>query len=609
MRQTAIGVALVDAATGRFLQVNSKFCEILRMTEAQLLATTFMQITDPENLQANLEKLTTLMDGEIQSHSTEKSNIRNDGTIVWIRLTISAFSLPEKTVRHYLALAEDITRQKNEEDKFRQNEARLAEAQRIARIGSWEWYIETNDARWSDETFRIFGMERGNLDRHRESFLHFIVPDDRDRVDRALSDAIKFAREYDLDYRIELTDGTKKVIHAQAEVIRDTAGNPVLMRGTVQDITDREKAEYALRESEKKYRMLFETANDAIFIHNPSAAIIDVNKLACERYGFSREELLAMTIQNIDTADEAVHIADHIATIQQNGHASFETVHIAKDGRPIPTDVRSSAITWNNQPAIMSICRDITERKRLDEAIRKSRDELELRVMERTAELNESREQLRSLAAHLQSVREEERINIARDIHDELGQMLLGLKMNLSWLRDKYLDHKTIFEKVGSMLHILTVTIQSVRRICTELRPSLLDDMGLVAAMEWQANEFQKRTGIKCTVIEEPWDFELDKEKGIVFYRIFQEALTNVLKHARATEVTARLTLDNDNVTLEIIDNGKGITNKKLSKSQSFGLVGMRERAYPWGGSLEITGGKNKGTKIRVSMPLTKKRD
>ncbi len=211
--------------------------------------------------------------------------------------------------------------------------------------------------------------------------------------------------------------------------------------------------------------------------------------------------------------------------------------------------------------------------------------------------------QVRNLAAHLQSVREEERTRIAREIHDELGQALTAQKMDLSWFRDKYGDHKPIFDKAVAMLDTLNATIRSVRRICTELRPSILDDFGLVEAIKWQADQFQKRTRIECTLDPVPEDIEIDKDRSTALFRIFQEALTNVLKHAEATKVKARLTKEKDNIILEVIDNGKGITDKQLSKPQSFGLIGMRERVYPWGGKVEVIGDSNKGTKIKVSMP------
>ena len=219
--------------------------------------------------------------------------------------------------------------------------------------------------------------------------------------------------------------------------------------------------------------------------------------------------------------------------------------------------------------------------------------------------LRASNEELRNLAAHLQSIREDERTNIAREIHDELGQTLTALKIDLSWFRDKYGDHSQILDKIQSMLDILNVTIQTVKRICTELRPSLLDDFGIVAAMEWQSNEFQKRTGIKCTVSAEPEDIELDKDRSTALFRIFQEALTNILKHAQATNVITNLKQSHESVILEVIDNGKGIKEGQLSKPQSFGLIGMRERVHPWGGVVAITGDEGRSTMVKVSMPLT----
>jgi len=223
-------------------------------------------------------------------------------------------------------------------------------------------------------------------------------------------------------------------------------------------------------------------------------------------------------------------------------------------------------------------------------------------------QLRISSENLHKLAAHLQSIREEERMNIARDLHDELGQALTAMKMDLSWIQNKYKDHKLIFDRTDSMLVKLDATILSIKRICTELRPSILDDFGLMAAMEWQAKEFQERSGIVCTVIVDPLDIELDKERSIVLYRIFQEALTNVLKHAQATNVTVRLIQDDDNVMLEIMDNGKGITDEQLSKPKSFGLIGMHERVHPWGGKVEIVGTEGGGTIVRTTMPLLAQR-
>jgi PAS domain S-box-containing protein len=231
---------------------------------------------------------------------------------------------------------------------------------------------------------------------------------------------------------------------------------------------------------------------------------------------------------------------------------------------------------------------DITERKIQEEKLRNSR------------------EQLRNLSAHLHTVREQERKSIAREIHDELGQTLTALKMDVSWLRNKYRDYATIAEKTTSMLGLIDSTIRTVKRISADLRPVVLDDLGLVAAIEWQAEEFQKRTGIRCTVRFHPNDIRLDRALSIAVFRIYQEALTNVMRHAEATRVNASLEDRNGKITLRVEDNGKGITVEEISKPQSFGLMGMRERVLFFGGNVDIDGTSDKGTSITITIPHDK---
>jgi PAS domain S-box-containing protein len=239
---------------------------------------------------------------------------------------------------------------------------------------------------------------------------------------------------------------------------------------------------------------------------------------------------------------------------------------------------------------MLGIVRDITDRKKVED------------------DLKESYEQLRNLSEHLQSIREEERTNIAREIHDELGQALTALKMDISMISNKlYPDHKPLVEKTGLMLKRIDETIQTVKKICTELRPTVLDHFGLSAAIEWQAEDFQKTTGINCKVSFHPEDIVLDQDISIVIFRIFQEAMTNIMRHADATEVKASLKAKDNVITLEVIDNGKGITEEKITNSSSFGLLGMRERVNFLGGNVTISGVKNKGTTIRVNIPFKKK--
>jgi len=250
--------------------------------------------------------------------------------------------------------------------------------------------------------------------------------------------------------------------------------------------------------------------------------------------------------------------------------------------------------------------------KTTEELIRQS-TMLESEVIERKRaeeELKQSHEQLRNLSAHIESMREAERTSIAREVHDELGQALTALKMDLSWL-DKRLPEKqeALIKKVREMSRLIGTTIQAVKKISTELRPGVLDDLGLMAAIEWQAQEFHERTRIKCELTTEGEDINLDRDLATVVFRILQEALTNIARHANATRVEVSLKKGDGQLVLQVRDNGKGITKKQIAHPKSFGLIGMRERVRSWNGSVKLDGISGKGTIVAVSIPLKREEE
>jgi len=226
-------------------------------------------------------------------------------------------------------------------------------------------------------------------------------------------------------------------------------------------------------------------------------------------------------------------------------------------------------------------------------------------LFRKSERLKESEDKLRRLAAHLISVREEERAHIAREIHDELGQVLTGLKMEVTWLAKRLRD-KPLIEKTDSMCKLIDTTVQTVRKIATGLRPEMLDDMGLIAAIGWQAKEFQKRTGIRCRA-KLPPEVKLDIDISTTMFRIFQEILTNVARHSRATRVDIELLLNEERIGLEVVDNGVGIADDDLNGKKSLGLLGMHERALLFGGDVKITGTPGHGTRVSVSIPMKQK--
>jgi signal transduction histidine kinase len=267
----------------------------------------------------------------------------------------------------------------------------------------------------------------------------------------------------------------------------------------------------------------------------------------------------------------------------------YENPLLTKDGEERLVAFHNTVIRSPDGKIVRNLfsAEDITERKKSEE------------------ELQRSQEELRNLADHLQSVREQERTNIAREIHDDLGQTLTALKMDISWLRKKLpKDQETLLEKTKAMTKLTDMTIKTVKRISTELRPGLLDDLGLVAAIEWQAEEFQNRMGITCEVTVDPEEIILDRDRSTAIFRIFQETLTNIARHAKATRVTITLKEKDDKVELRVKDNGKGITEKQISHPKSFGLMGIRERVHPWEGQVKINGKPGEGTTVVVRIPI-----
>lgn len=249
---------------------------------------------------------------------------------------------------------------------------------------------------------------------------------------------------------------------------------------------------------------------------------------------------------------------------------------------------------------------EIAERRRVEEELRQTI----LQREQAEQQLKQANLRLHDLADYQETAREEERTRIAREVHDELGQALTGLKMDLAWLRSR-LARFDLAEQVVAvraraeqMSTLIDSTIQTVRRIATELRPGLLDDLGLAAAAEWQAEEFQRRSGIRCVVSIDLEDVPLARHLATALFRILQETLTNIARHAEATRAKIGLKTEGQDLLLTVVDDGRGITEAALAKPGSFGLLGMRERTAALGGDLRIEGQPGKGTTVTARIPL-----
>jgi two-component system sensor histidine kinase UhpB len=341
--------------------------------------------------------------------------------------------------------------------------------------------------------------------------------------------------------------------------------------------------ESKLRRIEGWFAAAIKSIVDAVITTDEQSRVTFLNPTAEMLTGWKMKE----------TAGRAL---EEVFQIDQGGgwcapnHAALRS----RNGVTIPIEWSEASIR-DEQGAVIGrvfIFRDVTRRQQAE------------------VELKESREQLRLLAAHLQKAREEERTRIGREVHDELGQMITGLKMDLSWIEKRLPEiagvaaREPVAARAKSMSELLDRTVKTVRKIASELRPGVLDDLGLVPAIEWQARDWQARTGIECQVSASLEGVTVSSERSTALFRIFQEVLTNVARHAQATRVRARISADDGWLVMEVQDNGRGITGEDQSRTRSFGVLGMRERATLLGGKLAVTGEPGVGTAVRVRIPL-----
>jgi PAS domain S-box-containing protein len=460
--ENSLDAVLLTLPDGSILTANPSACRMFGSSEKELRELGRDGLIDPSDPRLNLAIEERARTG---SFTGELTGLRNDGSKFPLEISSSTFKNRAGTVQASMILR-DITERKQAEDALRTSEADLAEAQRVAGIGSWRFTVSDGGMRWSDELYRIFDDDRSENNLTYGSFLSHVHPDDRELIINTNRLARENGEPFDMEYRIITRTGDIKYIREFGQAVKDQAGKVQSLFGTAQDITERKHFE---------------------------------------------------------------------------------------------------------------------------------------------ADLAASREQLRALSQYLQEAREEERTIISREIHDELGQELTALKMDLAWIAKQLpADCAQLIEKTTDMSAMVDGTIQTVRRVASQLRPRMLDDLGLVAALEGQAGEFQSRTGIGCTLALAEDVSELNRDQATAIFRIFQEVLTNIARHSQATKIRVVLKEKPDGIHLDVNDNGIGITDSQVNDPLSLGLIGMRERVQSFGGTLGFKSAPGKGTSVRMVMPQIK---
>ncbi|HWP83057.1 MAG TPA: PAS domain S-box protein [Bacteroidota bacterium] len=462
----------------------------------------------------------------------------------------------------------------------------------------------------SDKIAELTGYPADDFRENRRNFGDLMRPDDRDRVWRETREALEEHRPYEVTYRFIDAHGKEKWNWERGMGIFDANGELQAVEGFVQDITERKRAEEALHRSEEKFSIIFRKAPYAAALVNVSERVIeDVNEEHERLFELSREELVGKTPEMLDMVIEAEQRKRIADLIREQGFVANEQLTLQlRSGAKLDILLSANSVQIDGETYLLTIAKDITELKRKEE------------------ELRRSREQLRALASHLQNAIEEERARIAREIHDDIGQIFTAIKMDLSLLLralEGVSERKVktaAAEEIRALIGLLDGGVQSIRKIVRDLRPETLETMGLLAGIEWQAKEFTKRTKIDVSLSLPKKEPELDKQQAVALFRVVQEALTNVARHAEATKVKIEIATEAREVrrtskeeshvkvrrTLEtrvvISDNGKGITEEALHKPGSFGLLAMRERIAALGGELSISGKPGKGTRVEVVL-------
>ncbi len=409
------------------------------------------------------------------------------------------------------------------------------------------------------------------------------------------------------------SDGETRVFETWTVVLRKD-----LILNTWMDVTRRREMEQQLKDSEARFRSFFEKSTDPFLLFD-GRVLVNCNFAAQKLFNCeNKTEIIGRTLESLSPERQAdgrltrKKAAALLRGALKEGSHRTEWIILTLEKKMIPVELSVAVIRIEEADLLFVVLRDITQWKEAENVLRGAKTDLEAAVKARTfeltvvnEELRSSREELRHLSEYLQQAREEERTRIAREVHDRVGQFLTGLKMDLAYqaqnppgqISDMVEQTKLVLDQIDGVIH-------SVQEICSDLRPTILSHFGLIAAIGWYLEEFEKRTGIRCSTKTDSKLPLLHKDLDLLLFRVFQEAMANIVRHARATTVTVKLRCTGDTVTLTVKDNGRGILKEEAVHPRSFGIIGIRERVRFWGGKADFRGRPNRGTTVIVSLPI-----
>jgi len=509
----------------------------------------------------------------------------------------------------------DITEHKRAEEALRESEQRFRSL--VETSSDWVWEVDRNGIYTyaSPKVKDLLGYEPAEI--IGKTPFDLMPPDEAERVAGLFKDIAEARKSFD---RLENTN-----LHKDGGlVVLETSGVPILgegenllgYRGIDRDITERKKAEAALRESEEKFRTFMETASDLMNITDKDGYFTYVNEPTARTLGYSKEEMVGMHVTRILSEETKKHFEPRLKQLIAEGEVRVDSVWVTKEGREIYGETTVVAVYDSDGEfrGTRAIFRDISERKRAEEALQKARDELEIRVEQRTKELRseiserkKAQEQLRSLASELALAEERLRRKIATDVHDHIGQNLAISKIKLESLRESA-SSPELADSLDEIGELIAQTIESSRSLTFELSPPVLYELGFEAAVEWLVRQTREQHALSTEFKNDGRAKPLDHDVRVLLFQAVRELLVNVAKHAKARNVTVSTKRIADEIQVSVEDDGVGFDTAKVGsrsyKTGGFGLFSIRERLGHIGGRLDVESRPKQGTRVTLVAPI-----
>ncbi|MEI6050446.1 MAG: PAS domain-containing protein [Bacteroidota bacterium] len=461
-----------------------------------------------------------------------------------------------------------------------------------AGIGTWVFDLAGNKRYFDKEALRLFGFSKGQYKRSEKEFLNLIHPDDRLEVNILLSDAQRILTDFETDFRVILPDGVVRFLTARAKTIINDRGVPVRLNGLVWDITDHKLLQMTLQENMRKTNSIINNLNGAVFRCkcDDEMTMEFISEGVKSLTGYPSWDFLMNRVRSFASliyVDDRERVIKNIENSlnEQNPFTIEYRIVSANDEIKWIWERGRGVFACEKAIAIEGFFTDISDKKKFEE------------------ELKSSLEQQHQLTQYIEKVRESERIAISRELHDDLGQALTAVKIDLGSIRQIVTSNELVV-KISKVSDLVSETIKTVQKLTSQLRPQIIDDLGLESAIEWYAKEFEQRSKIKIILDLDP-GLSITPDASLIIFRVMQETLTNVARHSGATQVNIKLTIFGDDINLRISDNGIGISEDEISSKKSFGIISMRERAASLRGTFKIYRGKKGGTVIELVFPLS----